>query len=133
MQEVTGIETSAGVFKLHNREKLSRVIDGQTNSKGEVFGGLGEEAITEQADLVIALYDKVGGYITGKQGSKVKTGSFYNFKKRTPREVPEITYVYRVNGEIIEMKDGEETPLEVQAAVLADKVKEKRAKKVKAE
>ena len=127
------VTTKVGIFTLKNPEKLSRILDGQTNAKGEIVEGLGEDALTEQPDLVIALYDKLGGYITGKQGAKVKTGSFYHFKKRKAREVPEITYVYRVNGEVIEMKAGEEKPLEVQAAELAEEVKKKKAGRPKKE
>jgi len=126
MNETTQIETKAGLFTLHNREKLSRIIDGQTDSEGKIKEGLGEEALKEQPDLVIALYDKLGGYITGKQGSKIKMGSFYDFKKRTPRETPQIVYVYRINGQKVEMAEGAEKPLEVQAAELAKAVEEKK-------
>ena len=130
LSDKTVIKTKVGTFTLHSREKLSRVIDGYTNSRGEILAGLGEEALTTNADLVIALYDKQAGYITGKEGAKVLLGSFFDFKKKQPRENPEISYVFRINGKRVEMKEGSEKPLEVQATELAKKVAEKHSEEL---
>ena len=112
-----------------NEEKVQRVIEGQTNAQGEMVDGLGADAIENDPMAVIAAYDKLGGLIKGKEGAKVKTGSFYDFKKKAPRKEPEVVYVFRVNGEDVEMAEGAPLPLEVKAAKMADEVKAKRAAK----
>lgn len=120
------IQTSAGQFKLWNREKLSRITDGQQDSHGQFVAGLGEDAIKNDPDKVIALYDRLGGRITDvKNGAKVLIGSFYDFKARRPREKAEISFVFRINGKKVVMKDGQEKPIEVKAAELQQQVEEK--------
>lgn len=111
------IETKLGTFELVNDEKVQRVIEGSTNSRGELVGGLGEDAIANNPIQVLAMYDKAGGLIRGKQGARVKTGSFYDFKKRTPREEPVVRYQFNINGRHIELAADEELPLEVQASL----------------
>ena len=118
-----------GEYELVNEEKVQRVIEGQTNAQGEMVDGLGADAIENDPMAVIAAYDKLGGLIKGKEGAKVKTGSFYDFKKKAPRKEPEVVYVFRVNGEDVEMAEGAPLPLEVKAAKMADEVKAKRAAK----
>jgi len=118
-----------GEYTLVNEDKAQRVIEGTTNAKGEFLAGLGEEAIEKNAAAVLAGYDKLGGLITGKDGARVKTGSFYDFKAKAARKTPEVIYTFRINGEYVEMKEGESEPLEVQAAKLAERVKAKKVKK----
>lgn len=105
------------------------VLEGTTNAQGDPINGLGEEALTENPEMVLAMYDKMAGAIIGRDGAKVKLGSFYDFKKRAPRATPEISYTFRINGERVEMKEGDDEPLEVKAAKLAGAVK--KAKKSK--
>jgi hypothetical protein len=125
------ITTKAGTFTLVNEEKVRLVIEGTTDAKGRPLAGLGEEALEKNSDLVLAMYDKMAGYIKGEDGAKVKLGSFYDFKNKRPRTAPEITYIFRVNGEVVEVKEGEKVPLEVQAAKIAGEAKAKRAAKAK--
>jgi len=111
-------------YELYNEQKVDRVINGAPNDKGEVVGGIGEDAPEE---LILAEYDKLGGYIRGKDGAKVKTGSFYDFKAKKPKEKPEVIYQFRVNGHNIEIAEGEELPMDVQAAQVAEvQVEEKK-------
>lgn len=93
-------------FVLENADKLERVIHGEVKRAGTPEGGLGEDA---EPSLVLAHYDRLAGYITksvgGAERVKVKTGSFWDFKKKIPREKPEITYLFRVGGDLVEVDD----------------------------
>lgn len=114
----TQVKTKYGVFEMVNPEKVLRVIDGESNDKGEIVGGLGIDA--DVLDLLTA-YDKKGGLIRGKEGSKVKTGSFFDFKgtkRGKPRKEPEIVYVFNFNGKQVEYAEGADKPLEIRAAEL---------------
>lgn len=119
------LETKFGKFTLLNDDKVTRVVEDTTDSSGKIVSGLGSDA---EPEMILAMYDKLGGAILGENGSKIKTGSFYDLKKKTPKTTPDIVYSFRVNGELIEMKDGAEVPLEVQAVQLAEKVKAKKKK-----
>ena len=70
-----------------------------------------------------------------KNGNKVKTGSFWDFKKKAPRETPEVVFIFRdLRGEVVEVPDGVEVPIEVKAAQISEKNKKaKKVKKVKEE
>lgn len=110
-------------FSLVNEEKLGRAIEGSPGKEGKATGGVGREASPE---AVLAEYDRLGGLVL-KGGRKIKTGSFYNFEERAPRAVPEVVYELRdLDGNKVELKEGEEVPVEVKAA-------EKRAKTKAAE
>lgn len=130
-QEEETVESFAHIdgFDLVNPDKLERVIYGNMGRAGTLEGGLGEDA---KPSLVLAHYDKIGGLIK-KDGTKIKNGSFWDNKKKVPRETPEVLYLYNVGGEIVEVSD----PSELAAAVntlnqsLAEKeaqFKEKKAK-----
>lgn len=121
------IEIKVGTFKLQNLDKLLRVTEGQTNSKGDLLKGVGEDAAPE---LIIARYDKIAGYITGKDGAKVKTGCFYDFKNRKPFEEPKVIYIFRIDGSIVELPADEEPSMEVKAKIKKDSTK-KETKKTK--
>lgn len=105
-----------GPFKLENEEKLHRAIYGTVGKGGAMIGGVGEGASEDQ---ILAEYDKLAGLIT-KNGEKVKTGSFYDFKERKPRETPEVKLVFVVNGQTVEVPDGEELPGIVKAAKILE-------------
>ena len=114
----TVLKTKWGTFELMNPDKVTRVIDGETNDKGEIVGGLGADADTVD---ILKLYDKKGGLIRGKEGSKVKTGSFFDFvgeKRGKPRKEPEVAYVFTINGKQVEYAEGADKPLELRAAEL---------------
>ena len=104
-----------GKLNLKNEEKLSRVLE-----------SLKEESSEEQ---IVAAYDRLGGLIT--QGEdKVKTGCFYNFKEKKMIENPVVVLEFRdTEGDLFEVKEGEEGPIQVKVA----KVKTKSKKKVKKE
>lgn len=106
-------------FVLENAEKVKRAIYGTPGKGGLPQGGVGDKA--SEADI-LAEYDRLGGLIT-KNHRKVKNGSFYDFDKRQPKEKPVIVYELRdLDGNKVELKEGEDIPLEVLAA-------EKRSKK----
>ncbi len=111
-------------FQIENAEKLDRVILGVVGRAGEAQGGLGLEADPE---LVLALYDKLAGFIT-KDGVKVKTGSFYDFKLKKPRAIPELMYIFNIGGDNVEVDD----PANLHRAIeVVGKAREEKAEKVK--
>ena len=113
-------------YTLVNEEKFDRAVNGSMSAEGKLFGGVGENASDEEK---LAEYDRLGGLIL-KGKYKVKTGSFYDFSKRAPRSKPEVIFVFRdLEGDEVEVPEGEEIPLEVKAAEVK-KVK-KAAKKSK--
>lgn len=82
-------------------------------------------------DLLVA-YDKLGGLIT-KGGQKIKTGCFYDTKRKAAAVKPVPVYLYNVNGHIVEVPEGTELPGEVRAAnILAEEQGKDRAKAAKA-
>lgn len=88
-------------FQIENAEKLERVIYGTMGRGGELMGGLGLEADPE---LVLAHYDKLAGFIT-KDGVKVKTGSFWDFKAKAPRSKAEVMFIFNIGGDNVEVDD----------------------------
>ena len=108
-------------YELTNDEKVVRAAEGTPVSNGELVGGVGYE---DEA-LLLATYDKLGGLIT-KKGYKIKTGSFFDFKKNIPIAKLKPVFVVRVDGDEVEVPEGEPMPMEVQAQ---DILKENRAKK----
>ena len=119
MMEING-------YVMVNEAKVRRVIEGtDSSSTHRLVGGLGKGA---KPELLLAHYDKTGGLIT-KNGNKVKTGAFWDFKANAPRETPEIVFEYRSDeGDYFEFVN--EEPV----AVKADKAKKaKRTKKTKDE
>lgn len=99
-----------------NSEKWNRAVFGSIGAEGALSGGSGEKASGEQK---LANYDKLGGLVT-KGGRKIKTGSFFDFATQSPKEKPEVIFVFRdLEGNIVEVPEGEEVPLEVRAAEIA--------------
>lgn len=97
-------------FVLENHDKLQRAVEGEVKRAGVPEGGLlqeyGELSKIPPA-LVLAHYDRLAGYITknvGGSGSvKVKTGSFWDFKKKAPRPKPKLMYIFNVGGTKVEV------------------------------
>lgn len=103
-----------------NADKVNRAIYGAVTSNGRLSGGVGENA---SDDVKLAEYDKLGGLIQ-KDGNAIKIGSFYDFEKRCPREVPEVLFVFRdIEGNVVEVPEGKEVPLSVKAAKIASEAK----------
>lgn len=117
-----------GEFTLVNEEKVHRAIFGTVRRAGQAEGGVGESAPDAAK---IAEYDRLGGLIL-KGKNKVKMGAFYDFEKKTRREKPEIVFVFRdLNGQEVEVPEGEEVPIEVRAADIQKKKVKKPSKKAK--
>ena len=71
-----------GDYYLVNHEKLDRAVNGMIGREGKLEGGVGRDVPIE---VVIAEYDKLGGLILDSNGTKLETGSFYDFENRKPR------------------------------------------------
>jgi hypothetical protein len=111
-------------YEIVNDEKFNRAIYGMIGREGQLKGGVGEDA----SDLdILAEYDRLAGYVR-KDSNKVKTGSFYDFDKRKPRTEPKVLLVFRdLDGNVVEIPEGEAIPLEVRAA---EAIQEKKNKKM---
>ena len=99
-------------FVLENADKLERVIYGEPARSGQATGGLIDSYPDIEdipLELVLAHYDKIGGYITkgvgGDERVKVKNGSFWDIRKHKPRENSEILYMFNIGGNFIEVDD----------------------------
>jgi len=122
-----------GEFTLVNPEKLDRALNGVQLANSSRVGGVGNGAYNENGvwkrngeelskedvssleKSLLAEYDRLGGLIR-KGGDKVKTGSFYSFTGRKPREKAEVVLTFMINGKQVEVKDGEDVPPVVRAA-----------------
>lgn len=71
-----------GGYQLVNHDKVHRAINGTIGREGKMEGGVGKEATAAQ---VLAEYDRLGGLILDQYGTKLETGSFYDFDKGEPR------------------------------------------------
>src|SRR3990167_6855503 len=110
-------------YVLSSTEKVERMLHGTPGKEGKLQGGVSDEA-TDEAKL--AEYDRLGGLIL-KDGHKVKMGSFYDFAARKPQETPNVLLIFRdVEGNVVELPEGKELPLQVKAA---EQIKAKKAKK----
>lgn len=102
-------------FELVNEEKANRALNGTQRGDGTMFGGIIKEDGSYDDNALLAEYDKLGGLIT-KNGDKVKTGSFYDFKTRKALKEPKVVFEFFVNGKFVEVPEGVEMPGEVKAA-----------------
>ena len=119
-------------FVLQNPDKITRVIMGDMGRSGSLEGGMGEEEAEKNPELVLARYDKLAGYIT-KDGVKIKTGSFWDFKLKAPRKEPEVLYIFNIGGTKVEVDDPSKlaqaiSTVEKVQAEAEEKVKVKKAK-----
>jgi len=112
-------------FELVNPQKVERALHGNSTPDG-VKGGIAKTDGSYNDDALIAEYDHLGGAIL-RGNDKVKMGSFYDFGAKSPREKPNIVFIYRVSGTEVEVPDGEELP----GIVKAVKVLEENKKEVK--
>lgn len=99
-----------------NEDKVRRVIEGDVNRQGALAGGIGDK----DKALILAHYDRKGGFIKNAAGDKVKMGCFWDFKNNKPFEKPEVILVYRINGQEVEVPEGAPAPLAVRAQRILD-------------
>lgn len=118
-------------YDLVNDEKADRALNGRIDDKSERHGGVIKADGTWDDAALLAEYDKLGGLIT-KANDKVVTGSFYDFRNKVARAIPEVKFVFNVNGKFVEVPAGVELPGEVKAVkVLAKAEAEVKVKKSK--
>ncbi|MEK7124144.1 MAG: hypothetical protein AAB877_00445 [Patescibacteria group bacterium] len=117
-------------FDLINPTKVERALNGVITPDGKKIGGVVKEDGSFDPAELLAEYDKLGGAI--KHGTdKVKTGSFFDFANKKPFEKPEIYFIYRINGQVVEVKEGKGVPGIVKAERLLAGAKAKTDKKNK--
>jgi len=124
-------------FVLENEAKVHRALRG-TQIRGDKFiggvermPGYKEMSEEEQLKALIAEYDKLGGYIT-KNDIKVKMGSFYDFLGRKPRTEPELSFLTKLDGEMVEVDEEEAQSIKKAKKRTAElKAKKKKAKNKK--
>lgn len=103
-------------YELVNEDKVRRVIEGDVNRQGSLAGGIGDG----DKALILAHYDRKGGFIRNAAGEKVKMGCFWDFKNNKPFEKPKVILVYRINGQEVEVPEGAPAPLAVRAQRILD-------------
>lgn len=118
------MENKVNGFVMENADKVERVIYGNMGRAGVLEGGLGEDA---EPELILANYDKLAGYIT-KDGIKIKTGSFWDFKAKAARKTPDVMYIFNIGSDKVEVRD----PKDLASAIsTVEKVREQKEEKVK--
>ncbi len=117
-------------YDLVNDEKADRALNGTMNDKSERIGGVIKADGTWDDAALLAEYDKLGGLIT-KGNDKVVTGSFWDFRNKAARAVPEVKFVFNVNGKFVEVPLGVELPGEVKAVKVLAKAEAEKPKKSK--
>lgn len=116
-------------YELTNQDKVRRVLEGSPSRTGEAVGGILQPDGAYDEDLLLAMYDKIGGGIR-KNGDMVKIGSFYDFARKAKREVPAVVLTFRINGEVVDVAEEAEAPAIVKAArTLAKQAVDKVSKK----
>jgi len=99
-------------YELINNEKVERALSKITKEDGSY-----------DKNTLLAEYDKLGGLIRNQEGSKIKIGSFYDFKNKKALKKPKVTLVFNVNGEFVEVPEGKEKPEIIKAAETLEKQK----------
>lgn len=118
-----GFPHSVGDLELMNSEKVRRALDGTTNAKGIITGGVRKADGTFDTAALLAEYDRIGGLIM-RNGSKVKTGCFFDFgPAKTPFKKPVVVTIHNINGQWVEVADGDPEPDIVKAAKILEKAK----------
>lgn len=121
VKEESGVELDG--YIIQNKDKYNRAIFGTIGRSGALEGGVGEKA---DKNAILAEYDKLGGLVL-KDGRKIKTGSFYDFEKKEPRVKPVIVFELKdLEGNVVEIPEGDEIPLEVKAVEIKNKKKQEK-------
>jgi len=115
-------------YELTNQDKVRRALEGAPSRTGEAVGGILQPDGTYDEDLLLAMYDKMGGGIR-KNGDVVKMGSFYDFARKAPRTEPAVVLTFRINGEIVDVPAEAEVPALVKAAQILAKQEKVNKKK----
>lgn len=124
-------QIKVGDYEMVNHDKVERVINGVIGKLGQLHGGLGEDAPKE---LILAHYDRLGGFIKNKAGYKVQNGSFWDLKEKCPRKEPKVIIAFRdIEGSEVLVPEGKEKPIEVKAAEMAKEQKMKKEEKRRAD
>lgn len=109
-------------IELTSTEKVRRVLEGTTTRGGELAGGIMQPDGTFDEDQFLAMYDKIGGGMR-LNGDSVKMGSFYDFRKKAPKDEPEIMLSFRINGEVMDVPANKPAPAIVEADRAMKKLK----------
>ena len=118
-----------GKYELQNSEKVDRALHGTINQSAQKIGGVIKADGSFDDNVLLAEYDRLAGLILNEKGSKVKTGSFYDFEKKKPFDKPQVVLIFNVNGAFVEVKEGEELPEIVKAVEILEEAKKKAKKK----
>jgi hypothetical protein len=139
-----------GNFQLANLDKLERALNGHLGNDGHMTGGvanlayqedgvwkregaeLSEKEVATLEAAILVEYDRIGGLIK-RDGEKVATGGFYDFKAKTAHKTPQVKVEYRIGERVMLVPDGEAVPNIVKAQKLMKEedaeVKVKKGKK----
>lgn len=117
-------------YTLVNEDKVRRALEGNPGRGGELVGGIIKADGTWDDAQLLAMYDKMGGAIY-KGSDKVETGSFYDFRKKAPKEKAEVIFEFRINGQLVRQPADEEVPMVVKAARTMEKMAKEAVKKKK--
>lgn len=117
-------------FECVNADKLERVVYGTMGRSGELEGGIGDKA---SSDDILANYDRIAGLVR-KDGTKIKTGSFWNFARgiNAPHKKPIVKYIFNVGGDEVEVDNPAELGRAMQTVEAARRQKEEKFKEKKA-
>lgn len=117
-------------YILLNKNKVDRAMAGNPNSGGTATTKVvrKDDGSFDEAEL-LAYYDRLGGAIlTKKEESRVKIGSFWDFKNNKPFEKPKPVLTFRINGKVVETEEEAELPNIVKAAQQLEKEEKKLSK-----
>lgn len=111
----TIIEYKNKKYKCANAEKFRRTIYGMDDSGNPRVPGIGENA---KPEMILAVYDRLGGYIQNEDGFKVMSGAFCNYRASRIKEItatvinekPEVILEATVNGIVYEWIEGDKVP-----------------------
>ncbi len=112
-----------GEFELVNLIKVERALHGDLMNDGSMSGGVADKEGDYNNLALLAEYDRIGGYIRDDEGNKVKNGSFWDLKAKKAFAKPQIVRIFQINGEFIEIAEGDKTPKIVEAQKEYDKAK----------
>lgn len=137
-------------FQLANTDKVERALNGTLGNDGHMVGGVANLAYKEDGvwkregkDLsekdvevleaaILVEYDRIGGLIK-RDGEKLATGAFYDFKAKAAHKTPQVKIEYRIGERVMLVPDGEAVPNIVKAQKLMNEedaeVKVKKGKK----
>ena len=119
-------------YKMADLGKLKRAVYGMDDSGDPRVPGVGENA---DVTLLLAAYDRLGGFIQNEEGFKVMNGAFCDYRKSRGQAInstvaikkPVVILEANVNGVVYEWEEGDAVPW----AKLVNKPEKKRGEKNK--